>query len=197
MERLAKLIHGLSILACVSINLSFAFRGIADESEDQRVGRLLAQMTLEEKLDYIGGINAMSIRPISRLGLPEIRMSDGPLGVRQDKPSTRYPAGIALAASWNRDLAQSEGVSIARDCRARGIHILLAPAVNINRLPICGQKFRVYLWRGSLSGVATCRAVHSRSSEPGCRRDRKTFCGEQSGNQSDEYQCHRVRKGAA
>ena len=47
-------------------------------------------------------------------------MSDGPLGVRQDKPSTRYPAGIALAASWNRDLAQLEGVSMARDCRAAG-----------------------------------------------------------------------------
>ena len=98
-------------------------------------------MTLEEKLAYIGGVNAMSIRPIPRLGLPEIRMSDGPLGVRQDKPSTRYPAGIALAASWNRDLAEWEGVSMARDCRARGIHVLLAPGVNINRLPICGRNF--------------------------------------------------------
>ncbi|MBV9297578.1 MAG: glycoside hydrolase family 3 protein, partial [Verrucomicrobia bacterium] len=141
MSRLAKLIHGLSILACVSINLLFGFLGRAAESEDRRVERLLAQMTLEEKLAYIGGVNAMSIRPIPRLALPEIRMSDGPLGVRQDKPSTRYPAGIALAASWDRDLAQEEGVSIARDCRARGIHVLLAPAVNIDRLPICGRNF--------------------------------------------------------
>ena len=115
--------------------------GEPTESEDQRVEKFLGQMTLEEKLDYIGGVNAMSIRPIPRLGLPEIRMSDGPLGVRQDKPSTRYPAGIALAASWNRDLAQWEGVSMARDCRARGIHVLLAPGVNINRLPICGRNF--------------------------------------------------------
>ena len=141
MSRPAKVIHGLSILACVSINLLFGFLGRAAESEDRRVERLLAQMTLEEKLSYIGGVNAMSIRPIPRLALPEIRMSDGPLGVRQDKPSTRYPAGIALAASWDRDLAQEEGVSIARDCRARGIHVLLAPAVNIDRLPICGRNF--------------------------------------------------------
>jgi beta-glucosidase len=141
MEPLAKWMRELSFLACVSIAFFLAFLGRADESVDQRLEKILGQMTLEEKLDYLGGINAMSIRPIPRLGLPEIRMSDGPLGVRQDKPSTRYPAGIALAASWNRDLAQREGVSIARDCRARGIHILLAPGVNINRLPICGRNF--------------------------------------------------------
>jgi beta-glucosidase len=141
MEFLARLMRELSFLACVSTAFFLAFLGRADESVDQRLEKILGQMTLEEKLDYLGGINAMSIRPIPRLGLPEIRMSDGPLGVRQDKPSTRYPAGIALAASWNRDLAQREGVSIARDCRARGIHILLAPGVNINRLPICGRNF--------------------------------------------------------
>jgi beta-glucosidase len=136
-----KMTRGLCLLACVLIHLSLGFLGKAAESEEQRVEKLVGQMTLEEKLDYIGGINAMSIRPIPRLGLPEIRMSDGPLGVRQDKPSPRYPAGIALAASWNRDLAQWEGVSIGRDCRARGIHVLLAPGVNINRLPICGRNF--------------------------------------------------------
>ena len=140
-EQLTNLIHRWGLLACVLINLSFGFSGRAGESTDQRVEDLLGQMTLEEKLAYIGGVNAMSIQPIARLGLPEIRMSDGPLGVRQDKPSTRYPAGIALAASWNRDLAEWEGVSMARDCRARGIHVLLAPGVNINRLPICGRNF--------------------------------------------------------
>jgi beta-glucosidase len=141
MESMAKWIRSLGLSACLLISLFPAFLGRAAESEDQRVEKLLGQMTLEEKLAYIGGVNAMSIRPIPRLGLPEIRMSDGPLGVRRDKPSPRYPAGIALAASWNRDLAQWEGVSIARDCRARGIHVLLAPGLNINRLPICGRNF--------------------------------------------------------
>src|ERR1700722_12152869 len=135
------LIRGLVVPAWISISLFVGCFGRADETQDQRVEKLLGQMTLKEKLDYIGGVNAMSIRPVPRLGLPEIRMSDGPLGVRQDKPSPRYPAGIALAASWNRDLAQWEGISIGRDCRARGIHVLLAPGVNINRLPICGRNF--------------------------------------------------------
>ncbi|HEX3445127.1 MAG TPA: glycoside hydrolase family 3 C-terminal domain-containing protein [Chthoniobacterales bacterium] len=112
-------------------------RGLSDE----RVNALLSRMTLDEKLSYIGGIHAMSIRPIPRLGLPEIRMSDGPIGVRQDRPSTRYPGGIALAATWNPALAAREGTSMGRDCRARGIHILLAPGLNINRVPVCGRNF--------------------------------------------------------
>ena len=152
MQSLATVIRRLSLWASVSINLSFALLGGATGSEDQRVEKFLGQMTLEEKLEYIGGVKAMSIRPIPRLGLPEIRMSDGPLGVRQDRPSTRYPAGIALAATWNRDLAQWEGVSMARDCRARGIHVLLAPGVNINRLPICGRNFEY------ISGEDPCLA---------------------------------------
>src|ERR1700756_5877259 len=105
-------VRTLVVLAAVALS---GIRVLSADSIDDRVYDLLGRMTLEEKLEYIGGIHAMSIRPIPRLGLPEIRMSDGPLGVRQDKPSTRYPAGVALAASWNRDLAQREGVSIARD----------------------------------------------------------------------------------
>ncbi|HEY2123145.1 MAG TPA: glycoside hydrolase family 3 N-terminal domain-containing protein, partial [Chthoniobacterales bacterium] len=131
----------LSVAGWIAFTFSVVFSVNAGASDDQRVDKLLSQMTLEEKLAYIGGIHAMSIRPIPRLGLPEIRMADGPLGVRQNQPSTRYPAGIALAASWNRDLAGVEGVSMGRDCRARGIHILLAPGANINRLPICGRNF--------------------------------------------------------
>src|SRR6516162_5895545 len=114
---------------------------LAADSSEEVVERILRQMTLAEKLDYIGGINAMSILAIPRLGLPEIRMSDGPLGVRQDKPSTRYPAGIALAATWNRVLAEKEGAEVGRDCRARGISVLLAPGMNINRIPFCGRNF--------------------------------------------------------
>ena len=123
------------------IVFAVASRGLTAESEETRVEKILSLMTLEEKIDYIGGVNAMSIRPIPRLGLPEIRMSDGPLGVRRDTSSTRYPGGIALAASWNRALAAREGLSMGRDCRARGLHVLLAPGVNINRLPICGRNF--------------------------------------------------------
>src|ERR1700736_5626077 len=101
----------------LAVGLLFATGSWAADANEDQVEKILKQMTLDEKLDYIGGINAIAIRPIPRLDLPEIRMSDGPLGVRQDKPSTRYPAGIALAATWNRALAQKQGAAMGRDCR--------------------------------------------------------------------------------
>jgi len=108
---------------------------------EKRADDLLARMTLEEKLDYIGGTNRFYIRAIERLNVPAIKMSDGPMGSRNDGPTTCYPAGIALAATWDRDMAQKIGVGLGRDCRARGVNILLAPAVNIYRSPLCGRNF--------------------------------------------------------
>ena len=108
---------------------------------EKRVDDLLPRMTLEEKIDYIGGTNDFYIRAIERLGVPAIKMSDGPMGSRNDGPTTAYPAGIALAATWDRTLAHNLGVALGRDCRARGVHILLAPAVNIYRSPLCGRNF--------------------------------------------------------
>lgn len=64
-----------------------------------RAAALVRQMTLEEKIDYIGGYNHFYIRGIPRLGVPEIRMADGPQGVRNKTRSTMYPCGIAAAAS--------------------------------------------------------------------------------------------------
>jgi beta-glucosidase len=108
---------------------------------EKRVEELLSKMTPEEKIDYIGGINGFYIRAIDRLGIPAIKMSDGPMGSRNDGPTTCYPAGIGLAATWDRDMARKIGVGLGRDCRARGVHILLAPAVNIYRSPFCGRNF--------------------------------------------------------
>src|ERR1700751_826152 len=115
MGSVVKTVCRLTLAGWIALTTSGLFYAKASEADDGRIEKLLGQMTLEEKLAYIGGVNAMSIRSIPRLGLPEIRMSDGPLGVRRDKPSPRYPAGIALAASWNRELARLEGVSMGRD----------------------------------------------------------------------------------
>ena len=98
-------------------------------------------MTLDEKLDYLGGADNFYIRAIKRLDLPAFRMADGPLGVRNVGPSTAYPAGIALAASFDADLADRVGAMIGRDARARGVHFMLAPGVNIYRAPMCGRNF--------------------------------------------------------
>lgn len=110
---------------------------------EQRAEEILSRMTLEEKIAYIGG-TGYSIRAVPRLGLPEIVMSDGPVGVRNYGATTAYPAGIALAATWNPDLAGGMGTALGRDARARGVHILLGPGLNIYRSPLCGRNFEYF-----------------------------------------------------
>jgi beta-glucosidase len=110
-------------------------------SAEQRAEEILSQMTLDEKIAYIGGTNNFYIRAIPRLNLPEIKMSDGPMAARNDGPTTAYPAGIALAATWDTNMAMEIGEALGRDCRARGVNILLGPAVNIYRSPLCGRNF--------------------------------------------------------
>jgi beta-glucosidase len=108
---------------------------------EKRADALLAEMTLEEKIDYLGGAENFYVRAVKRLGLPAFRMADGPFGVRNVGPSTAYPAGIGLAASWDVALANRVGAAIGRDARARGVQIMLAPGVNIYRAPMCGRNF--------------------------------------------------------
>ena len=108
---------------------------------EKRVEALLGKMTLEEKITLIGGINDFYIRAIPRLGLPALRMSDGPMGVHDYGETTAYPAGIALAASWDTDLARRVGISMGKDARARGVHFILGPGMNIYRAPMNGRNF--------------------------------------------------------
>ncbi len=108
---------------------------------EKRVDALLVKMNLDEKLTLIGGINDFYIQALPRLGLPALRMSDGPLGVHDYGPTTAYPAGIALAASWDVDLARRVGEMMGKDARARGVHFILAPGMNIYRAPMNGRNF--------------------------------------------------------
>ena len=114
------------------------------EASKRRAAELVSRMTLEEKLSYIGGVDGFYIREIPRLGIPRIRMADGPQGVRNDTKSTMYPCGMAAAATWNRELAYAYGKSLGRDARARGVHIMLGPGVNIYRFPKCGRNFEYF-----------------------------------------------------
>ena len=116
---------------------------------EQRVNSILSQMTLEEKLSYIGGTytpttyGVFNIRGIPRLGLPEIDMCNGPLGIQSliGQASTRYPAGLALAATWNRDRALARGRQMGRDGRARAFYVDLGPGVDPYRTPLGGRNF--------------------------------------------------------
>jgi len=107
---------------------------------EDRVNDLLSRMTLEEKVDLIGG-HGFETFANQRLNIPAIVMSDGRMGIHFRSPSIAYPGGIALSASWDRDLATRFGESIGRDARARGVHIWLAPMVNIYRTPVGGRNF--------------------------------------------------------
>jgi beta-glucosidase len=112
---------------------------------ERRVDAILKKMTLEQKIDYIGG-GDFAVRAMPALGIPALEMSDGPLGVRSNQkfPSTTYAAGIGLAASWDPQLAERVGARIGKDARARGIHFMLGPGVNIYRAPMNGRNFEYF-----------------------------------------------------
>lgn len=137
---------------------SYAYSANATAA-DPRVEDILSRMTLEEKIDYIGGINEMYIRSIDRLGVPEIKLTDGPVGTHKDGRATAYPAGVTSASTWNRNLLHELGVQLGRDSRARGVHILLAPGMNILRAPMCGRNYEYFSEDPYLTAQATVEYV--------------------------------------
>ena len=110
---------------------------------EARAESMLKQLSLEEKIDLIGGINDFYIREIKHIGLPALKMADGPFGVRNYGPSTTL-GGMGLAATWDPELARRVGAVIGQDARARGVHFMLGPGVNISRSPLCGRNFEYF-----------------------------------------------------
>ncbi|MFS8084117.1 MAG: glycoside hydrolase family 3 N-terminal domain-containing protein, partial [Acidobacteriota bacterium] len=111
---------------------------------ERRVDSILSKMTLEEKIDMLGGVDGFFIREVSRLGMPRLKMADGPVGVRNFGRATAMAAGIGLAATWNLALAERVGIELGRDARAKGVHFLLGPGVNIYRAPMNGRNFEYF-----------------------------------------------------
>jgi beta-glucosidase len=110
---------------------------------EARIDSLLKKLTLEEKVDSIGGVDSFYIRANENIGLPRLKMADGPVGVRNYGPSTVF-GGIGLAATWDPDLAERMGAVIGQDARARGVHFMLGPGVNIYRAPLNGRNFEYF-----------------------------------------------------
>ena len=111
----------------------------------ERAAALTAQMTLQEKITFVAGFrDGFHIAPIERLGIPEVRLADGPQGVRNNTRSTLFACGVAAAASWNPELVNKMGIALGQDARARGVHVLLGPGVNIYRSPLCGRNFEYF-----------------------------------------------------
>jgi beta-glucosidase len=113
---------------------------------EARVNSILNQMTLTEKLEYLGGTGFFDIKPIPVPNLkvpinPQIYQTDGPLGVRRNEPSVRFPSGLVLAATWNRSLAFDQGVGMGQDTRARSYFSILGPGMGFYRVPMGGRNF--------------------------------------------------------
>ncbi len=118
--------------------------GKHDKKIEERVEGIIARMTLEEKITLLGGVDDFFTRPVPRLGIPKLKMSDGPLGVVDYGEATAFPAGISMAATWNPDLVKKVGEAVGIEARSKGVHIMLSPGVNIYRAPMCGRNFEYY-----------------------------------------------------
>ncbi|MBN1180139.1 MAG: glycoside hydrolase family 3 C-terminal domain-containing protein [Anaerolineae bacterium] len=113
------------------------------------IEHLLAHMTLEEKAALLAGADRWTSVPVERLGIPALKMTDGPAGARGARSwggptSACFPPGAALAATWNTALVRRVGAALGEEARAKGAHILLAPTVNIHRSPLAGRNFEAY-----------------------------------------------------
>lgn len=109
----------------------------------QDVASLVKQMTIEEKVSLCHGGSDFGTKAIPRLGIPEYRFSDGPNGVRDQEqaPTTAFPTGVAMAASWDPKLIKQVGAAIGAEAKFLGKSVLLGPAVNIDRTPLGGRGF--------------------------------------------------------
>ncbi len=121
---------------------------------DTEIDKLISQMTLEEKIGMLHGNSMFSNGGVKRLGIPELKMADGPLGVREEISrdnwapagltndfATYYPAGGGLAATWNAEMAHTFGNSLGEELRARDKDMLLSPAINMVRSPLGGRTY--------------------------------------------------------
>lgn len=122
----------------------------------EQLRQLISQMTLEEKASMCSGADFWHTEGIGRLGIPASMVSDGPhglrkqddkadhLGVNESIKAVCFPAGCGTAASFNRDLLTQMGEVLGNECQAEGVSVILGPAVNIKRSPLCGRNFEYY-----------------------------------------------------
>lgn len=122
--------------------------------DEKRIDDLMSQLTLEEKITMIHGEGIFQSGGVPRLGIPPMKMSDGPMGVRKefaldswinigttDDYVSYLPSNSAIASTWNRKMAYNMGKVLGAEARGRGKDIILAPGINIKRSPLCGRNF--------------------------------------------------------
>ncbi|MEU6842250.1 glycoside hydrolase family 3 C-terminal domain-containing protein [Streptomyces sp. NPDC046716] len=127
-------------------------------AREAAVEAALGKMDLDGKTRLLGGRDMWSLPPVPEIGLKSLVMSDGPIGVRgtrwsADDPSIALPSPTALAATWDPALARRAGALLAQEARRKGVHVLLAPTVNLHRSPLGGRHFEAYSEDPYLTGA--------------------------------------------
>ncbi|MCF0178525.1 MAG: glycoside hydrolase family 3 C-terminal domain-containing protein [Bacteroidales bacterium] len=125
-------------------------------AHDAEIDAIIAQMTLEEKVEMMHSKTIMSSEGVPRLGIQDIKYADGPFGCREEvgdgfrakgwqlDSATYFPTGSALAATWSGDLAYEYGRGMGSEWRTRGKDVILGPAMNIQRIPTGGRTYEYF-----------------------------------------------------
>jgi beta-glucosidase len=148
----------LLFIAAASLLLQACGRSLSPQDRltvhDKEIDALIAQMTLEEKVNMLHSKTNMSSAGVERLGIADMNYADGPFGIREEgqpngfmsagwtlDSATYFPTGSALAATWSEELAYKYGTGMGKEARLRGKDVILGPAVNIQRLPVGGRTY--------------------------------------------------------
>src|SRR5437660_6318155 len=137
----------------------------------QDVENLLSQLTLQEKVAMLAGTNTWYTVAVELLGIPSLKMTDGPNGARgaggftSDVKAACFPAEISLASTWDIDLVERVGQALAREAKMKGAQVLLAPTVNIQRSPLGGRNFECFSEDPYLSARLAVAYIHGLQQE--------------------------------
>ena len=112
------------------------------------IERLLGEPTLEEKSSLTGDASLWFLPRVERLGIPALKVSDGPSGVRGEnwmgRRSLSLPCGLAIGSTWDPELVGRLGTALAAEARSKGVHVLLGPTVCLPRTPLAGRTFESF-----------------------------------------------------
>ena len=144
---------------------------------DRSAADVVADLTLEEKASLTSGASFWTTKPLERVGLPAIMLTDGPHGVRKQRasadhlgigdsvPATCFPPAVALGSSFDPELLERVGVALGEESQAEGVGVLLGPGINIKRSPLCGRNFEYLSEDPIVSGVLGSALVRGLQSQ--------------------------------
>ena len=144
---------------------------------DRSAADVVADLTLEEKASLTSGASFWTTKPVERVGLPAIMLTDGPHGVRKQRasadhlgigdsvPATCFPPAVALGSSFDPELLERVGVALGEESQAEGVGVLLGPGINIKRSPLCGRNFEYLSEDPIVSGVLGSALVRGLQSQ--------------------------------